>query len=98
MLTTKLFGLHTKCASILSMIQTVNERIIAQRAKLRQYDNEGDVFHVIKLTNLRCDIIRTLDHDKKVKDRLVIYYANNHMLLMQDALKRCSRYFDFIPA
>ena len=98
MLTTKLFGLHTKCASILSMIETCNERINTQRSKLRQFDNEVDVFHVIRLTNIRCDIIRTLDHYKELKDRLVRYYANNHMLLNEDAFKKCSRYFGFIPS
>ena len=98
MLTTKLIGLHTKCTAILQLIQTVNDRIVSQRTRLSQYDNESDIFHVVRLTNLRCDIISDLDHYKNLKSRLVESYTNVHMLLSEDALEKCARYFDFIPS
>ena len=96
MLTTKLISLHKKCASILSLIQTVNDNISADRLKLFQFDNEKNPFHIIRLTNLRHDIISSLDHSKKVKARLVGFYANTHVMLSQDAIKKCYRHFDFI--
>ena len=96
MLTTKLLDLHSKCTSALKMIQTVNERVLSQQSRLRQFDNEKDLFHIIRLTNLRPDIISSLEHHKKVKDRLVEYYVKSHMRLSEDALIKCSRYFDLV--
>ena len=96
MLTTKLISLHTKCASILALIQTVNDKITTERLKLFQFDSEKNPFHIIRLTNLRPDIISSLDHSKKIKARLVGYYANTHMRLSQDAIKKCYQHLDFI--
>ena len=96
MLTTKLRSLHQKCDKILCLIHTVNERIEAQRIRLNQFDNEKNLFHIIRLTYLRPEIIHSLNHNKKVKARLVVMYAKTHSILSEDAIKKCYREFDLI--
>ena len=98
MVTSKLIGLHNKCTAILAMIERVNLRIEAERSILYLYDSVSSPFHIIKLTNNRCDIIKALDYEKKIKDRITAYYATVHMQLSEDVFKKLAHYFDYSPA
>jgi hypothetical protein len=96
MITTQNIRLHAKCLAILEMIQTVNNRISAAKADIRIYDN-GDPLNFLRLFTDRDELVATVEHNKRVKERLAAYYADTLVALITPVISK-TKYDESVPS
>ena len=84
MLTNKFIKLHNKCAAIMELIQTVNNRLSRATSDLYLYDNVPPL-HTIRLFTTRTILLNTIAHLKKVRQRLICYYADTNMAIIEQS-------------
>jgi hypothetical protein len=77
--------MHSKCIKILEMIQTVNKRIVSAKADLIRYDC-ADGLSPLRIMYDRSDLEKLLEHHRSVRDRIVVYYAENMLKLIEASL------------
>ena len=96
MITTQNIRLHAKCLAILEMIQTVNNRISAAKTEIRIYDN-GDPLNFLRLFTDRDELVDTIEHNMRVKERLAAYYADTLIRLITPVISK-TKYDESIPS
>ena len=89
MYTNKSIHLHSKCLAILDMIQRVNNRLADEKSKLKIYNNNVEqkrFFSMLNILNTAEGIQAEINHQTKLKERLVRSYANTVENLIEPIL------------
>lgn len=85
MITSQSIKTHSKCLEILEMIKTCNNRISAAVCDLYHYNNAKPL-DPIRIVHDRKEFEDILNKYKAIKNRLVLYYINTLLTLVQTPL------------
>ena len=80
--------LHSKCLSILDMIQKSNNRLEDFKSRLYAYKQCENPFALVRLMYRREGLEEQINHYQAVSQRLEQYYANTFAAIVERAIIR----------
>lgn len=82
MVSTQSIRLHSKCLEILEMIKECNNRISRANSDLHFWDNSKG-YSTVRILYSRTHFEEIVKKYEAIKERLVLYYTNQLLLLVQ---------------
>lgn len=78
---------HCKCINILDLIKRSNNNLMDAEWQLNTY-RKSDQFSAVRLFTNESQLVKRIEFTKAVRDRLITYYANNLVRLIEPAAKK----------
>lgn len=78
---------HCKCINILDLIKRSNSNLLDAEWQLDTF-RKSEPYSAMRLFNSESNLLARIEFRKAVRDRLITYYANNLVRLIEPAAKK----------